>query len=70
MKKNILLLLFFAPAFAFSQLGFTIGAKAGLNFANITNASDIKAGNRTGYMIGGYIAPKQKKLLGIAFSRL
>lgn len=50
------------PAFVSAQLG--IGLKAGLNFANITNASSIKAGNHTGYMIGGYISPKPKKSLG------
>jgi hypothetical protein len=50
------------PAFVSAQL--KIGVKAGLNFANITNASSIKASNRTGYMIGGYISPKPKKSLG------
>lgn len=50
------------PAIVSAQL--RIGVKAGLNFANITNASSIKAGNLTGYMIGGYISPKPKKSLG------
>ena len=52
----------FIPAIVSAQL--KIGVKAGLNFANITNASSIKAGAHTGYMIGGYISPKPKKLLG------
>ncbi|HMK25709.1 MAG TPA: porin family protein [Chitinophagaceae bacterium] len=50
------------PAIVSAQL--KIGVKGGLNFANITNASSIKAGTHTGYMIGGYISPKPKKLLG------
>lgn len=41
-----------------------IGVKAGLNFANVTDAPGFNSSNRTGYMIGGYIAPKAKKLLG------
>lgn len=62
MRKLLIVLLFFSPAWLNAQL--SIGVKAGVNFANITNASEVKAGNRTGYMIGGYIAPKAKKLLG------
>jgi len=42
---------------------FGIGVKAGLNFANITDASGFNNDSRTGYMIGGYIAPGAKKLL-------
>ena len=62
MQRLILLLIFFYPLVLNAQL--KIGVKAGLNFANITNASAIKAESRTGYMIGGYIAPKAKKLFG------
>lgn len=62
MQRFILLLIFFYPLVLNAQL--KIGVKAGLNFANITNASAIKAESRTGYMIGGYIAPKAKKLFG------
>jgi hypothetical protein len=50
------------PFFVSAQL--SIGVKAGLNFSNVTNAAGINANSRTGYMIGGYIAPKPKKLLG------
>jgi hypothetical protein len=39
-----------------------IGIKAGLNFANITSTAGFTSSNRTGYMIGGYIAPKAKLL--------
>lgn len=41
-----------------------VGIKAGLNFANITSTPGFNSDNRTGYMIGGYIAPKAKKLFG------
>ena len=64
MRKIIILLFFSVPVFGFAQLGISIAVKAGVNFANVTNASEVKASNRTGYMIGGYIAPKAKKLLG------
>jgi hypothetical protein len=43
-----------------------IGLKAGLNFANVSNTAGINADSRTGYMIGGYIAPKPKKI-GLGF---
>ena len=56
------LLCLLMPVLVSAQL--RIGLKAGLNFANITNASSINAGNNTGYMIGGYISPKPKKSLG------
>ena len=58
----IIFLCLLIPAFVSAQL--RIAVKGGLNFANITNASSIKAGTHTGYMIGGYISPKPKKALG------
>ncbi len=61
MKKLILFFLFL-PVFCSAQIG--IGVKAGLNFANVTNTSGFNNSSRTGYMIGGYIAPKVKKVLG------
>jgi hypothetical protein len=64
MRKGLFLLIFFIPACCMAQLGLNIGVKAGLNFANVTNASGINADSRTGYMIGGYIAPKRKTGLG------
>ncbi|MBL0234965.1 MAG: PorT family protein [Chitinophagaceae bacterium] len=41
-----------------------IAVKAGLNFANVSNTAGINADNRTGYMLGGYIAPKPKGFFG------
>ncbi|MEO5946209.1 MAG: porin family protein [Chitinophagaceae bacterium] len=64
MRKIIILLFMAVPVFGFAQLGINIAVKAGVNFANISNASEIKAESRTGYMIGGYIAPKPKKFFG------
>ncbi len=50
------------PSIVSAQLG--IGLKAGLNFANVTSPAGINANSHSGYMIGGYISPKPKKLLG------
>lgn len=55
-------LFFFIPAIVSAQLG--IGIKAGLNFANVTSTPGFNNSSRTGYMIGGYISPKSKKILG------
>ena len=62
MKKLIIILLWFCPLLLHAQL--KIGLKAGINFANVTNSAGINANNRTGYMIGGYISPTPRKLLG------
>lgn len=48
-----------APTFAFSQLG----VKAGLNFANVTNANEINSESETGYHAGLFFAGPVKKLL-------
>ena len=64
MKKIIAAFFLLLPLFLFSQTGINLGIKAGLNFANVTNASSINAENRTGYLLGGFIATKSKKLLG------
>jgi len=61
-KKLIFLLPSFCSLLVQAQL--KIGVKAGLNFANVSNAGGINADNRTGYMIGAYLSPKPKKLLG------
>ena len=50
------------PVFISAQL--SIGLKAGLNFANVTNTAGFNNDSRTGYMIGGYISSKPKKILG------
>jgi Outer membrane protein beta-barrel domain len=62
MRYSIICFLLLIPALVSAQL--KIAVKGGLNFANITNASSIKASNHTGYMIGGYISPKPKKTFG------
>jgi hypothetical protein len=62
MKKLVLLFLCYCPLVSTAQL--KIGIKGGLNFANVSNSAGISADNRTGYMLGGYISPKPKKLFG------
>jgi Outer membrane protein beta-barrel domain len=62
MQRIILFLAFMSSVVANAQIN--IGIKAGLNFANVTNPAGINAGSRTGYMIGGFISPKAKKILG------
>ncbi len=62
MRKIILILLLATPALLHAQ--FTVAVKAGLNFSNISNTADLQTSNLTGYMIGAYLSPKQKKLLG------
>ena len=61
-KKAILFLLVVVPFILNAQL--SIGIKAGLNFVNVTSAAGINADSRSGYMIGGFISPKPKKLVG------
>jgi hypothetical protein len=41
-----------------------IGIKAGFNFSNVTNASMINAGSRTGYHFGIFLAPPSHSILG------
>ena len=47
----------------FSQLGINFGLKAGVNFVNVTRTSGVDISDRRGYLLGGYIAPKPKKLV-------
>lgn len=61
MKKIILTIIIFFPLFSFSQLG--IGLKAGLNFANVTNASSINSSSRSGFMFGIFLEPSSKKII-------
>jgi hypothetical protein len=71
MKPLLLLSVFFFPLLSFSQAGF--GVKGGLNFAKVTNASNIKADNATGFHVGVFLAPETKSVLGfrseLIFSR-
>lgn len=58
MKKIIFYLFLISPSFVFAQ----IGIKAGLNFADVTNASSINNNSRTGFHIGIFLAPASKIL--------
>ena len=59
MKKLNLLLLVIFPCLLHAQ----IGIKAGLNFADVTNASSINSSNRSGFMVGIFFAPASKSVL-------
>lgn len=59
MKNILIVLLLIIPSLTFAQLGI----KAGLNFANVTNASSINAGTRTGYHLGIFFAGSSKSIL-------
>jgi hypothetical protein len=61
MRKMTFLAAFLAPVLLFGQLG--IGLKAGLNFADVTNASSINNSNRSGFMAGVFLAPQSKSIL-------
>jgi hypothetical protein len=59
MKKLILSVFFLAPLLAYGQFGI----KAGLNFSNVTNTSQITNSNETGYNAGIFLEPKSKSIL-------
>ena len=59
MLRMILISCLLSPAFLFAQ----IGVKAGLNFANITNANQINSSSETGYHAGLFFAGPVKKFL-------
>lgn len=69
MKKIILFLLMITPCYLFAQ----IGIKAGVNFANVSNASSINNSNKSGFHVGVMLAPPSKKILSsrteLIFSR-
>jgi len=69
MRKIFLTVVIFFPLFSLAQ----IGIKAGVNFANVTNASDINASNNTGFHAGIFLAPPSKGILSsrteLLFSR-
>ena len=69
MIRFLLCLLLAAPLYSFAQLG----VKAGLNFANVTNASSVNSSSRTGFHVGVFIAPQSQRMIGsrseIIFSR-
>lgn len=69
MKKLILYLMLLLPGSLLAQFGI----KAGVNFANVTNASDINSGSQTGFHGGIFLAPPSKGVLAsrteLVFSR-
>jgi hypothetical protein len=78
MKRISLLSVILLPLFLYSQQqpmpqdsssrhkpkhSIGIGIKAGFNFSNVTNASQINAASRTGYHLGIFLAPESKSIL-------
>src|SRR5215831_8540097 len=61
MRKSLSLAALMLPVIVFGQLG--IGIKAGLNFANVTNASEINSGHQSGFMGGLFLAPQSKGII-------
>ena len=59
MKKIIFCLLLIFPCRMFAQ----IGIKAGLNFAQVSKASDINSSNKSGFHVGLFLAPASKKII-------
>ena len=59
MKKIIISFFLLAPLLAYGQFGI----KAGLNFSNVTNTSEITNSNETGYNVGIFLEPKSKSIL-------
>ena len=59
MKKIIVCLLLISPCMLFAQFG----VKAGLNFANVTNASSINSSSSTGFHAGIFLAGPSKGVL-------
>jgi Outer membrane protein beta-barrel domain len=62
MRKLFFCLFLLTPHYFFAQI--KVGVKAGLNLVNVTETSELNTKLYTGYFIGGYIAPKQKGILG------
>ena len=58
-----------SPVFVFAQLG----VKAGLNFANVSNAKSINNSSKSGFHAGVFLAPASKGVIGsrteLIFSR-
>jgi len=59
MKKTIILVLLFSPFLVSAQYGI----KAGINFANVSNASSINTSNQSGFVVGLFLAPPSKKII-------
>ena len=56
--RKLIVILALCPLIGYSQGNF--GIKAGVNFANVTNAAAINGENTTGFMIGVFLAPQGK----------
>ena len=69
MKKVIISVMLLVPFLLQAQFGI----KAGLNFANVSNASSINNSSRSGFQAGIFLAPSSKKILSsrteLLFSR-
>ena len=69
MKKVIISVMLLVPFLLQAQFGI----KAGLNFANVSNASSISNSSRSGFQAGIFLAPPSKKILSsrteLLFSR-
>jgi hypothetical protein len=73
-QNTIAILLLFAPFLTLAQQDTTahktkpphhmigLGLRAGLNFANVSNASDLNASSQTGYHVGVFFSPPGKVL--------
>ncbi|HET9823700.1 MAG TPA: porin family protein [Chitinophagaceae bacterium] len=61
MRKKLLTIITFLPVLCYAQLG--IGLKAGVNFANVSNASSINSDSRSGFMVGVFLAPSSKGII-------
>jgi hypothetical protein len=74
MLHHILFPIFILPVFVYGQMeGMGIGLKAGVNFANVTDASSINSSSRSGFHVGAFLAPSSKSIIGsrteLIFSR-
>jgi hypothetical protein len=59
MRKIVLTIVTLLPLLSMAQFGI----KAGVNFANVTNASDINSDNTTGFLAGIFLAPPSKGII-------
>lgn len=58
MKNLCIVTLLLLPVFAIAQ----VGIKAGYNYSNITNASQINASGRSGFHAGAFLSPASKSI--------
>jgi hypothetical protein len=69
MRKIFLTAVIIIPLFSLAQFGI----KAGVNFANVTNASDINSSSESGFLAGVFLAPPSTGIMGfrteLIFSR-